>query len=253
MKKILLLSAMAFFSVSMATAQCTPDPAYTSSGVYPDSTTGFAGACVDSLYEQLVTNVVPLDTTVEIIPGFPVTLEFDSVVITNVTGLPPGFTYVCYDGGNVTSPVDGCAFEGNTIGCVLISGTPSPGDEGTYNLNISTDAYLGGLASPQASIDVDYYTIEVATTCATGGIDEASASKFRLYPNPVAETFTLDGLSGLDVSEVAIMDAAGKVLSAQSDVTAGSIDMNVANLEGGVYFVRVSYGSSMEVVRFIKE
>ena len=49
------------------------------------------------------------------------------------------------------------------------------------------------------------------------------------------------------------MDAAGKVLSAQSDVTTGSIDMNVANLEGGVYFVRVSYGSSMEVVRFIKE
>ncbi len=244
---------MAFFTVSMATAQCIPDPLYTSSGVYPDSATGFSAGCVSVPYSQLITNVVPADTLVEIIPGIPSIVTLDSVVITNVTGLPPGFSYVCYDGGNVTSPVDQCAFEGGTIGCVLISGTAAPGDEGSYNLVISLDAYVGGIASAQAINDITYYSIVITTTCAGVGVSEVSNSKFNLYPNPASESFTLEGLAGLDVSEVAIMNAAGKVISAQSDITSESIDMNVSNLEGGVYFVRITFGSSVEVVRFIKE
>lgn len=253
MKRILLLSAVALFTAAMASAQCTPDPAYTTAGVYPDSATGFVAGCIDVPYSQLVTNVVPLDTCVEVVPGLPcVTLVFDSVVITSVTGLPPGFSYVCYDGDNTVSPVDGCAFEGNTIGCVLITGTAAAGDEGNYPLLISTDAYLAGGSTPAASIDVDYYTIVITTTCATG-IVEATTSKFNLYPNPASETFTLGGLAGLDVSEVSIMNAAGKVLSTQNGISSASIDMNVSNLADGVYFVRVSHGTSVDVVRFVKD
>lgn len=252
MKKILLLSAVALFTAAMASAQCTPDPAYTTSGVYPDSATGFVAGCIDVPYSQLVTNVVPLDTTVEIVPGFPVTLVFDSVVITGVSGLPTGFSYVCYDGDNVVSPVDGCAFEGNTIGCVLITGTAVAGDEGSYPLVISTDAYLAGGSTPQASIDVDYYTIVITTTCATS-IAEATTSKFNLYPNPASQSFTLDGLAGLDVSEISIMNAAGKVLSTETGISSASVDMNVSNLSNGVYFVRVSHGTSVDVVRFVKD
>ena len=254
MKKILLLSAVALFTAAMASAQCTPDPAYTTAGVYPDSATGFAAGCIDVPYTQLITNVIPLDTCVEIVPGLPcVTLVFDSVVITSVTGLPPGFTYTCYDADNTVSPVDGCAFEGNTIGCVLISGTAVAGDEGSYPLFISTDAYLAGSTTPQASIDVDYYTIVITTVCGGTGIVEATTPKFNLYPNPASETFTLDGLAGLDVSEVSIMNAAGKVLSTESGISAASIDMNVSNLADGVYFVRVSHGDSVDVVRFVKD
>jgi hypothetical protein len=253
MKRILLLSVMALFTGAMASAQCTPDPAYTSPGVYPDSATGFQSGCVNVPYQQLITNVVPVDTTIVIAPLPPITLPFDSVVITGVAGLPPGFTFVCYDGQNVTSPVDQCAFEGGTIGCVLISGTAAPGDEGTYALTIDIDAYLGGSPTPQATIVVDYYSILIETTCSTGGINEVENSKFKLYPNPVAQSFTLDGLAGLSVSEVSIMNAEGKILSSDANVTTGSIDMDVAHLESGVYFVRIAHGTSVDVVRFIKE
>ncbi|MFT5778072.1 MAG: hypothetical protein ACI837_001020 [Crocinitomicaceae bacterium] len=252
MKRILLLSAIALFTGATAMAQCTPDPAYTTSGVYPDSATGFGSGCVNVLYEQLITNVVPIDTTVEIVPGFPTTLAFDSAVIVGVTGLPPGFTYSCYDADNVVSPVDQCAYEGGTTGCVLISGTAAPGDEGTYNLVIDINAYVGGIGTPNAFV-VDYYTILIETTCSGIGLTEEENSKFKLYPNPVNQSFTLDGLAGTDVNEISVTNAAGKILSTNTNVTSGSIDMDVAHLDSGVYFVRIAHGTSVDVIRFIKE
>lgn len=248
MKRTLLLVAMTVLTGLVATAQCTPDPQYTSPGVYPDSATGFAPATVGIPYEQLITNVVPEDTTTSI-GGFPITLMFDSVVVVGVTGLPPGYTYSCYDAQNVTSPVDQCAFEGNTIGCISIVGTSALADVGTYDLDIAVDAYLEGGSSPAASYVVGYYKIVVETV----GIEEYTNSKFKLFPNPVAESFTLDGLEGIDVSSISISNAEGKVLNSFSDINSPSFDMNVADLEGGIYFVRIAHGSSMDVVRFIKE
>ncbi len=256
MKRLLLLFAMTVVTGIVANAQCTPDPQYTSSGVYPDSATGFASANVDCLYEQLITNVVPVDTDVVVIPGFPaVTLVFDSVVVTSVTGLPPGFTYSCYDAQNVTSPVDQCAFEGGTIGCISISGTPQAGDEGTYNLSIAVDAYLAGGATPQATYSVDYYSIEVLPvdpSCGVG-IQEKLTAKFKLFPNPVAESFTINGLEGLDINSISITNTKGKILNSFENINGSSFDMNVANLDAGIYFVHVAHGVSIDVVRFIKE
>lgn len=250
MKRLLLLFTMTVITGLAATAQCTPDPQYTSPGVYPDSATGFADACIGALYEQLITNVVPVDTDVVVVPGFPaVTLAFDSVVVTSVGGLPPGFTYSCFDGQNVISPMDQCAFEGGTTGCISIVGTPQAGDEGLYPLTITVEAYLAGGATPQATYDVDYYSILVGCV----SLEEGSKNKFKLFPNPVAESFTLDGLEGLDVSTISITNTEGKVLNSFSNINSSSFDMNVADLEGGIYFVRIAHGTSMDVVRFIKE
>lgn len=254
MKKLLLFFAATLITVLSANAQCTPDPQYTSPGVYPDSATGFMDAFVDCAYDQLITNVVPVDTTTMVGP-FPVTLTFDSAVVVNVLGLPPGFSYSCYDAQNVTSPADQCSFEGGTTGCVSIFGTPTAGDEGVYNLSIQVDVYLEGGTSPTASQILDYYSITVlpADPSCAGGIGEGTNSKFKLFPNPVAESFTLKGLEGLDVSSISITNTEGKVLSTYADINSSSFDMNVADLEGGIYFVRIAYGSSTDVVRFIKE
>lgn len=255
MKKTLLFFSMILTLGLSANAQCTPDPQYTAPGVYPDSATGFMPACVDTLYEQLITNIVPVDTTTMVGP-IPVTLVFDSVIITSVTGLPPGFTYSCFDGQNVTSPVDQCAFEGGTTGCVLITGTPTAADIGVYNLNIITEAYLGGISTPQATVDVDYYSIEVLDPndpyCSVG-ISENEKSKFKLFPNPVSESFTLDGLDGINVSEISITNTEGKVLRSFLEIHSPSFELNVSDFDAGIYFVRIVHGTSSEVIRFIKE
>lgn len=249
MKKLLLFFAATIFTVATASAQCTPDPQYTSPGVYPDSATGFASAMVGVPYDQLITNVVPVDTTV-LVGGFPITLTFDSVVIVSMSGLPPGYTYSCYDAQNTVSPFDGCAFEGNTIGCVSVAGTSSPGDEGTYNLNIAVEAYLEGGTTPAATYDIDYYKIVVQPAA---GVEEYANSSFTLFPNPTSESFTLKGLNGLDISSVSILNAEGKRLKSLSAVHSNSLNLNVEDLENGIYFVQVRYNDKMEVIRFVKQ
>jgi Secretion system C-terminal sorting domain len=253
MKKLLLSATFAAIWSLGASAQCTPDPQFTNPGVYPDSATGFESACVGVPYEQIITNVVPADSTVFIGP-IPVTLVIDSVVVVSVTGLPPGFTFSCFDGQNVNSPFNGCAFEGGTAGCISIAGTPQAGDEGIYNLDVTFDLYLAGQPTPQFTTSIDYYSIEViaAAICAAG-MNDISTANFNLYPNPVSESFTLDGLEGLNISAISITNAEGKVLATYVDVPSSSFDMNVAHLDGGIYFVQIAHENYIDVVRFIKE
>ncbi|MFK7786188.1 MAG: T9SS type A sorting domain-containing protein [Crocinitomicaceae bacterium] len=257
MKRLILFFAATLITAASATAQCTPDPQYTDPGVYPDSATGFPDGMVDCPYDLTITNVVPIDTTTMIGP-IPVTLTFDSAVVTNVAGLPPGFTYSCYDAQNTVSPPDGCAFEGGTTGCISIVGTPQSGDEGVYNLSIDVDVYLEGGSTPTATQTVDYYTIEIVAFdpvngCPPVGIEEETSANFTLYPNPVNESFTLKGLDGVDINSIVVSDATGKVVRTHDNVNESTFDVNVADLNEGVYFVTIGHANSSSVVRFIKE
>ena len=86
MRKILLSLIMVGGIIAGANAQCTPDPQYTTSGIYPDSATGLPPAYIGHSYDVVITAVVPTDTM-----GF--TIEY--IELTGVGGLPPNFTYQC--------------------------------------------------------------------------------------------------------------------------------------------------------------
>lgn len=174
MKKLLLFVSITLLTISSASAQCTPDPQYTSPGIYPNEATGFDSGCVGVAYSQLITNVVPVDTCVTVVQGLPcVTFDIDSVVITSVSGLPAGLSIVYYDGGNTNSPADRGCFEGGTTGCALISGTPTTA--GTYNLSINVMGYTAGQSQPTL---IDWYTIVIddIPTISTSGADLVSSS-----------------------------------------------------------------------------
>lgn len=174
MKKLLLFVSITLLTISSASAQCTPDPQYTTPGIYPNQATGLGSGCVGVPYTQLITNVVPVDTCVEIAQGFPcITFNIDSVVITSVSGLPAGLSIVYYDGGNTNSPADQGCFEGGTTGCALISGTPT--QAGTYNLSIDVMGYTAGQSQPTL---IDWYTIviEDVPTISVAGADLVSSS-----------------------------------------------------------------------------
>ena len=244
MKKLLLILSIAFVSIASANAQCTPDPQYTTPGIYTDSATGFAAGCQDVYYEQLITNVVPVDTTVELIPGFPTTLAFDSIVITNFTGLPASLTYAC----NTT--LGGCSFAGGTTGCAIISGTPTVGDVGTHNLVITVDVYVGGLGTPSSTQDIDWYFIEIldAASCNIG-LSENDLTATKLYPNPTENVLTLEGMAA-NTESITITNLNGQVMNVFNNVNATSMDINVEHLESGIYFVRID---DTEVIRFVKK
>ena len=245
MKKLLLFISIALVSIANVNAQCIPDPVFTEPGIYPDSATGFAQACVGVLYEETVTNIVPVDTTVEIIPGFPVTLNFDSIVITSFTGLPPSMTYSC------STTLGGCSFAGGEAGCVLISGTPTVAEIGVYNPVITVDVYLAGGATPQATQEIDWYVINVAD-CSTNSVNENTLSSINVFPNPANDILSINGLEG-NTESIQISDASGKMMISHSNINTASFDVNVENLESGIYFARINQNNNTRVIRFVKQ
>ena len=251
MKKLLLSLCLVAGAFS-ASAQCTPDPQYTLPGVYPDSATGLPAACIDESYSERITILVPLDTTISIGP-VDVTLAFDSIVVSDWQGLPTGFSYHCYDAGNTTSPVDGCAFEGNTTGCIEIIGNPTSSDIGSYQQIITTDTYTtpdSPLGEPTETV-VNYYYIHILDC--VNSVPSLSKSKFLVYPNPAKEVITLNGLNGIDVEQITVYNLEGKELKRFDEISGPALDMDVEMFETGVYYIKVSYNGTEETVKFVKE
>jgi hypothetical protein len=183
MKRILLV-VTSVFAISFANAQCTPDPQFTSPGIYPDSATNFMPAYETVAYSQIVTNVVPADTCVVIFVPPCTNLSLDSVVLESLTGLPSGMTYQC------DNPQ--CQYPGGQTGCAIISGTPPLGSAGTYPLTIELNAYVGGLGIGNP-FTLDYYFIEVLPN--PNGVNETKAISFsskQNKPNPFDDITTIE-------------------------------------------------------------
>jgi hypothetical protein len=83
---------------------------------YPDTITNLPHAIVGVPYSTVIQVKVLTDTNT-FYQGLPIHACFDSIVITNVSGLPPNYTFSC------TPP--SCGFPGGGDGCILLSG-PAP-------------------------------------------------------------------------------------------------------------------------------
>lgn len=244
---------MILFIGLSASAQCVPDPQYTEPGVYPDSATGLAPGVVGQAYDELITIIVPLDTTIMVGP-ISLTLVFDSVVVTDWQGLPNGFTYSCHAPSNVFSPIDQCAFEGNTTGCISITGTPTQNEIGSHQQIITTQAYStpdSPLGEPTETV-VDYYYIHIIDS-ASAGITTITDSKFLVYPNPAKDVVTINGLNGIDVHSIVVTDMNGKVHATYTNTVSPSLDMDINHLNSGMYFIRVNYNGVSETIKFVKK
>lgn len=202
MKKLLLFLALTAMGATSIAQVCTPDPQYTTAGIYPDSATNLPLACLNEIYNVVVTAVVPYDTTAQT-PFGPATVTFDSINIkkTNnifqVTGLPPNFTFACEP--------PSCSFPGGGApgqvgkGCLLITGNPTAptaaGD--TFNLAVDLVAYVsnvpivGTYTLDDGTEDVNYYYIAVKATGTCGSsVNEKNGNPFAVKqnsPNPFSK------------------------------------------------------------------
>jgi hypothetical protein len=249
-KKLLPGVLALFFTVGAFAQNCNPDPQYTqaNTGIHPDSATNFVQGYANQPYQQLITIVVPQDTT----PPFPpVPIPWDSTVLLNITGLPNGFTYACWN--NSTSP-NRCAWRGNSIGCCIISGNPTLADTGTYNLTVNTNNYLGGSGSPIA-YNITYYKIKINGPLT---VPNLVSNKFMVgdaSPNPFLDkteiqfnspdvrmiTFKVYNVVGTEVYTIS--------MRAQKGINKINFDRNA--LPAGMYVYAVSNGEVTVTKRMV--
>lgn len=224
MKKILLTIIAGAFSASIASAQCTPDPALAGEafGLWPDSlsTVYTCVGCGD--HTRIVDLVTFADTVIsfEIVPGNPtdVTAYIDAFKITDVRNVPTGMTY----GTDVEASADAGAPWGywynvgtvpnqtSTQGCVFINGTEDQwntlanGSLGAVQLEIDVDVRIAG-TNPDLSTIIqngswmsgvpatlgggvitvtDYWLVAQVSSVGIVEVDERKFMLINNYPNP---------------------------------------------------------------------
>ena len=247
MKKIVLFLAF-LLSISVISAQCTPNPLYydSISGAWPDTITNFDPATLGVAYNQVLDFKIASDAG-EYDPLYS-GVNLDSVVLTNVTGLPPGLSYTCNNSY--------CNWLGGTQGCASLSGTPTT--LGSYDIIIDLDGYVTLIFVGVMSAPVQFtgYVIDVGAA----GIEtiKLNTETFILQqniPNPANNTTKIQFISGKsnEVTFNMINLLGDIVLSKNVNARKGVNDVNINLLDypEGVYLYSITNGSERFTKRMI--
>ncbi len=227
---------MLCFSAFLLNAQnCTPNWPGGGPGISPDSATGLPHGVINTPYTATLQYKVPLDTTYM---GLPVTIT--DATVTSVSGLSTipnsvPFTYV-------TNPASG-VFPGGSIGCALISGTPTTA--GTYPLVLHVTVHIGIVPIP---VNYSAYRIQVDST-APSGIAQLKPNAFDLgqnYPNP-ANGNTVIAYNTPNAAEVSLkicnlLGTTVRMMSLPGKAGFNTIELNTEDLAPGIYFYTLSDG-----------
>ena len=246
-KKILSLITLfvLFNGSSFGQQACTPDPQYTNTstqnGVYPDTIVNFVPAYTGTPYSQTVTLVIPPDTQISIFP--PIVLPWDSTVLTDVTGLPAGFTYACY---NSSAKSYLCSWKGNSIGCAILTGNPTTADVGTHALHFTTKNYVGGSSNPVNYIVEGY---KLVVNDATNIADNSNIQVIQQNnPNPFSDLSEIQFTSGDNgIAKFKVYNMIGTVVR-EYDIAVkkgiNKVELNAKDFNAGIYFYSLAQGTN---------
>lgn len=209
-------------------AQCTPNPAYTNVGIYPNP---FPPACVGNYFEQVVYFTFPDDTTVTYPPYGTFTIPYDSFRIVNVSNLPPGLSYTC---GTPNCTFEPTALGQHTFGCALIYGTPSTATTPADSVDITVTAWLTvpvlGVQSGSSIIRVHMSVTTIYITPVDLSICQGDSAflqgDYQTVPGVYLDTFSTIGVC----DSIVVTDLSVNNLSNAGVSSTDSICSNLSNI-----------------------
>ena len=250
MKKSLLILTFAFTTV-FANAQCTPDPQYSGGGIHPPAATFIAP--INQPFSDILTVITPSDTAVDVPPLGPIIADILSIELTNVTGLPPNFSYAC--------DPPSCEFPGGTIKCAEVYSTtdPSSSNIGFYPITFETTAHLS--APFVGAVDCMFveagYAIEIVDNT-TSIIHQFNNETFEfkgLFPNPVTNQAKIQFVSGIPENIMfKIYNLLGEEIESQLILSlrgVNTININTSSYSEGIYLYSINNGKQLLTKRMV--
>ena len=250
MKKTLLTLSLAIATI-FASAQCTPDSQFSAPGIYPDSTTGLSPAYVGQAYNEVITIITPLDTSV-VYAGNTIAVTILTIELTSVTGLPASFSYDC-EGGN-------CTFDGGATSCAVLSSPSADVSElGSHQIIMNTTTTAdAGIGIPITQDDViDYYYIEVlnGTTSTLNQFNDLSFELKGVFPNPAVNNAKIQFISGTpEAVTFKVYNLLGEEIESQfinSQRGVNTINVNTTSYSEGMYLYSINNGKEVLTKRMI--
>jgi hypothetical protein len=96
-----------------------------------------------------------------------------------------------------------------------------------------------------SGFNIDDITVEVPASSASFNSDT-----FSLYPNPVKDLLNITNSNNFDIKNISVTDINGRVVKNQ----AGALtQINVSDLNAGVYFITIEAAEGKTTKKFIKE
>lgn len=246
---VLFIAISFSFIDSFSQQACTPDPQYNDpnahAGVHPNCTQNFDTAYVGVPYSQLITIVIPPDTQA-FPPPFP-PLPWDSTRLDTVTGLPSSITYACWN-NNGFGNSSRCMWKGNSIGCAIITGTPTVSDIGTHNISFYTSNYVGGQPASNPYTITCYKIVVMPTSSADSEVPDVQ-SVMQNKPNPFSDKSEIVFTSNNNgMVKFRIYDMVGTIIKEYDVLTKkgiNKIEIDAKEYNSGVYFYSISYGNNV--------
>lgn len=244
-KQLLTLFALAFWTTFNANAQCTPDATLTQYGFSPEQ---LPPAYSDGTYNQVLTFLVPRDTSIQLGPGtFPV--QIDSMRLEKLTGQPAGFTHQC---------LNRCVVPGGSRGCALLTGSATEAQIGTYDIFTVTKVFYKLNGSPTQANRTDSvkaYTFRIYKTTGVGELISKDAKPtVKVFPNPAHNNLQIDltYLPAKTSGNIVIIDPLGRVVKQQSFSNNMVNPIEIASYQNGIYKVMVSANEQTYYNSFVK-
>lgn len=132
-------------------------------------------------------------------------------------------------------------------------------DEGVFTdyvtLNVSLDlaSYLGtaGLKVRFLYVGNDADTVSIDDVLISGTLssNDFSLSSISVYPNPVTNVLNISNSNNIEIKNISITDINGRVIKNQTSLT----QINVSDLNAGVYFVNIESNDGKTTKKFIKQ
>jgi hypothetical protein len=80
--------------------------------------------------------------------------------------------------------------------------------------------------------------------------NEFSESKFSIYPNPTSSILNISNPNNVEIKNISVVDINGRIVKNQSDSLS---QINVSDLNAGVYFVTIEAAEGKTTKKFIKQ
>lgn len=238
MKKCLLTALLALSAGFLTAQTCNPQYQDSTFGAWPDTTTNFAPAFVNTPYVQLLDFKAPSNAA-DINPAYPGTIS--SYKVLNVNGLPSGFTYQC--------SAANCQYNGGTAGCAQLVGTATNTQIGTHPIEIVIQAtvMIGSFPTPVNHTFVGYKLIvqeeELGTTV-------LAPDQVYIYPNPASTNINIVNADLYESIEVYGVN--GQLIS-QQEVNTSEEKLDISDVKEGIYFIHLIKGETKSIHKFVKK
>jgi hypothetical protein len=129
-------------------------------------------------------------------------------------------------------------------------------DYATLAITIDLTPYVG-MANMQLRYhyvgnDADSLSIDDVSITGTLGVNEVLSSSFTSFPNPADDVITLTNANNTTVENISISDINGRTVKTINFNNVDQVQINVADLNSGVYFMNINTTAGKAVKKFVK-